>query len=54
MALPVFALYMKKVYADAQLGYDEDAVFDLDEGYNPCLYSEDSVEDFNDIEEVYE
>ena len=55
MALPIFALYMKKVYADKQLGYNENAVFDLDEGYNPCEYSSDnSVDEFNDIEDVYE
>ena len=55
MALPIFALYMKKVYADKQLGYNENAVFDLDEGYNPCEYSSDnSFDEFNDIEDVYE
>jgi penicillin-binding protein 1A len=46
---------MKKVYADKQLGYNENAVFDLDEGYNPCEYSSDnSFDEFNDIEDVYE
>lgn len=55
MALPIFALYMKKVYADKQLGYNENAVFDLDEGYNPCEYSSDNnIDEFNDIEDVYE
>ena len=55
MALPIFALYMKKVYADKQLGYNENAVFDLDEGYNPGEYSSDnSIDEFNDIEDVYE
>ena len=55
MALPVFALYMKKVYADKHLGYDENAVFDLDEGYDPCEFSaEGEFDDLNDIEEVYE
>ena len=54
MALPIFALYMKKVYADNRLNYNENAVFDLDEGYNPCEYSDSGLEDMNDIEEVYE
>jgi len=54
MALPIFALYMKKVYADQRLGYNEEAVFDLDEGYNPCEFSDSGLDDFNDIEEVYE
>lgn len=53
MALPIFAYYMKKVYADRQLGYDEEAVFDLDEGYNPCEYAHDDFE-VNDLEDVYE
>ena len=54
MALPIFAYFMKKVYADKQLDYNEDAVFDLDEDYNPCLYGNDDTDDMNDIEEVYE
>ena len=54
MALPIFAIYMKKVYADQQLGYNEDAVFDMDKNYNPCVFSGDATEDENDIEEVYE
>ena len=54
MALPIFALYMKKVYADNRLGYNEHAVFDLEEGYNPCEFSDSGIEDLNDIEEVYE
>ena len=54
MALPIFAYYMKKVYADKHLNYNEDAVFDLDEGYNPCEFSDSGLEDVNDIEEVYE
>ncbi len=53
MALPIFAYYIKKVYADKQLGYSENAVFDLDEGYNPCEFMPDADEG-NDIEEVYE
>lgn len=53
MALPIFAYYIKKVYADKQLGYSENAVFDLDEGYNPCEFMPD-VDEENDIEEVYE
>ena len=57
MALPIFALYMKKVYEDKRLGYSENAVFDLDEGYNPCQFSGNGLadeDDMNDIEEVYE
>jgi penicillin-binding protein 1A len=54
MALPIYALFMKKVYADKDLGYNENAVFDLDEGYNPCEFSDSGMEEMNDIEEVYE
>ena len=54
MALPIFAIYIKKVYADKQLGYNENAIFDLDEGYDPCEFSDSGIEDVNDIEEVYE
>ena len=54
MALPIFALYMKKVYADSRLGYNENAVFDLEEGYNPCSFVEGALVEENDIEEVYE
>ena len=54
MALPIFALYMKKVYADRQLGYNEHAIFDLDEGYDPCSSIGELFNEENDIEEVYE
>jgi len=56
MALPVFALYMKKVYKDKQLGYNESAVFDLPPGYNPCVMDESGLSDAvgEDIEEVFE
>jgi len=54
MALPIFALYMKKVYGDSRLGYNENAIFDLDEGYDPCEHFDSGMDDFNDIEEVYE
>ena len=36
MALPIFALYMKKVYANAQLGISPDADFDIPSTFNPC------------------
>ncbi len=56
MALPVFALYMQRVYKDKQLGYNESAVFDLPQGYNPCQYDESGVNDVKgeDIEDVFE
>ena len=56
MALPVFALYMQRVYKDKQLGYNEKAVFDLPPGYNPCNMDESGLSDMSeeDIEEVFE
>lgn len=35
MALPIFALYMKKVYADTDLGYSETEQFDIPSTFNP-------------------
>ena len=56
MALPIFALYMQKIYKDKRLGYSEDAVFDLPSGYNPCEIDESGLSDLGDdsIEEVFE
>jgi len=53
MALPVFAYYMQQIYADAQLGINESAIFDMPEGYNPCSYIDDALGN-NEIEEIYE
>ena len=58
MALPIFALYMQKVYADTHLGYNENALFDLPEGFEPCSFVNDAIlsddGDMGDIEEIYE
>ena len=39
-ALPIWALYMKKVYDDPTLGYDQQERFKLPEGFDPCAGSE--------------
>ena len=39
-ALPIWALYMKKVYDDPTLGYDQQEKFKLPEGFDPCAGSE--------------
>lgn len=36
MALPIWTKYMRKVYDDKTLGYDESEKFSLPEGYDPC------------------
>ena len=54
-ALPIFALYMQQVYKDEQLGYNENAIFDLPEGYDPCSFVDDSLEGADaEIEELFE
>lgn len=35
MALPIWSLYMQKVYADPDLGYTQDEEFDVPETFNP-------------------
>jgi penicillin-binding protein 1A len=56
MALPIFALYMQKVYKDKRLGYSDQAKFDLPAGYNPCEMDESGLSEMGDesIEEVFE
>lgn len=55
MALPIFALYMQKVYQDTQLGYNENAIFDLLEGYDPCSFVDEILEaEDNDIDKLFE
>ncbi len=49
MALPIFALYMKKVYADGNLPYTQDDQFDIPEGFDPCS-REDDMEQVDDAE----
>lgn len=36
MALPIWGLYMQKVYADKSLGYSQDECFDVPEDFDPC------------------
>lgn len=56
-ALPVWAHFMRRVYADKQLGYNPSAVFDVPENFDPCSSAEgDGNEDVDvdDIEEIFE
>lgn len=55
-ALPIWAYYMRRVYADKRLGYNSNAVFDMPAGYNPCQYDESGLEDIQDIDdgEIFE
>lgn len=53
MALPIFALYIKKVFADRSLGYNPDAKFDIPEEFDPCASTNDEMDEFG-IDEVFE
>ena len=61
-ALPIFALYMKKVYADPSIPITEQDQFDLTPGFDPCSgddYMDDNDEDedgemVDDFEEINE
>ena len=56
MALPIFALYMKKVYANKDLGITQDDKFDLPVDFNPCALvdNEDEEEESDGMQEVVE
>ena len=41
MALPIFAIYMNKIYATPELGYTQQDQFDLPIGFNPCGSEDD-------------
>lgn len=51
VALPIWAYFMKKVYADHQLGYSDKPQFAIPKGFDFCSTSEEI--DVNDIQEVY-
>ncbi len=58
MALPIWGLYMNKVYADKTLPYSQEETFDIPDGFDPCTGTftkvvEESEEDSSaDAEEV--
>ena len=59
MALPVWGLYMKKVYADKTLGYSQDEKFEMPEGFDPCkdvLASDDApaMEETGGLDNLFE
>lgn len=53
MALPIWAYFMQRVYANKGLGYSENAVFDIPEGFDPCSKEDSFIDEFG-IDEVYE
>lgn len=52
MALPIWAYFMKLVYADKTLGYSPGVKFNVPSSFNPCAVN-DTI-DMNGIDEVYE
>ena len=59
MALPIWAIFMKKVYADVSLGYSPEVKFDIPADYNPCYHvgsggEQDDFEQVDAIDEVFE
>ena len=55
VALPIWGLYMNKVYADETLPYSQDEKFDLPENFDPCggthlIVDEDVEESETDME----
>lgn len=55
MALPIWAYFMKKVYADHSLPYTPDATFNVPEGFNSCSNEKEKEDEGDmDIDEIYE
>lgn len=50
-ALPIWAYFMKKIYADRELGYSDKRKFAIPDSFDFCSTSEDN--DINDIQNVY-
>lgn len=54
MALPIWGLYMNKVYADKSLGYTQEETFRIPEGYNPCQTLDETELHMQELEELFE
>ena len=53
MALPIWAYYMKLVYADKRLPYTSNTLFGIPQGFNPCEKEDSEINGF-EIDEIYE
>jgi len=53
-ALPVWAYYMRRVYADKRLGYNPEAIFDMPAGYSPCQYDDSGLGELVEGEDMGE
>ena len=57
MALPIYGLYMQKVYKDTSLGYTQEETFSIPEGFNPCgdiLDSETIIDTNVGLDDIFE
>jgi penicillin-binding protein 1A len=59
MALPIWGLYMQKVFADKSLGYSQEDEFEIPEGFDPCkdiLMTEDApaMEENEGLDNLFE
>ena len=54
MTLPIYAYFIKKVYANEALPYKANAIFDLPEDFDGCGRAVDAQDDFMGIEDVFE
>ncbi len=54
VSLPIWAIYMKKVNGNPDLGYDPNAKFDLPENYNPCLKEDGAGTDDFTVDDIFE
>ena len=52
MALPIWGLYMNKVYADETLPYSQKDTFDIPYGFNPCASKLYGIEQTEEEDEV--
>ena len=48
-ALPIYGLYMKKVYADTSLPYKQSENFDIPRGFDPCRSKFQLSDDEDDL-----
>jgi hypothetical protein len=53
MALPIWAYFMQKVFADHRLGYTQSATFAIPNDFDPCAKDEGGMGEYG-IDEVYE
>ena len=49
MALPIWGLYMKKVFADKTLGYEQTETFQFPRGFQPCDGKEDQESNIGNV-----